>query len=47
MAVLVGSSGYELLATIDVVRRASESSVGHDVHGEGRDVGRTHDAADR
>src|SRR5207249_10626625 len=36
----------ELLAAVDVVRRAGERRVGHDVHGECRDVGRSDHAPD-
>ena len=39
--------GDELLAAVDVVRRARERGVDHDVNGERRDVGRPDDAADR
>ncbi len=37
----------ELLAAVDVVGRAGERRVGHDVHGERGDVGRSDDASDR
>ncbi len=37
----------ELLAAVDVVGRAGERRVGHDVDGERGDVGGTDDAADR
>ena len=38
--------GDELLAAVDVVGRAGEGRVGHDVHGEGGDVGRPNHAPD-
>lgn len=41
-----GSSGDELLSAVDVVSRAGERGVGHDVNGECGDVGGTDDAAD-
>jgi len=34
-------SRHQLLASVDVVRRARERGVGHDVNGEGGDVGRS------
>jgi len=37
----------ELLAAVDVVCRAGEGGVGHDVNGECCDVGRSDDAPDR
>src|SRR3954452_8538428 len=37
----------ELLAPVDVIRRAGQRRVRHQVHGERRDVAGTHDAADR
>lgn len=37
---------YQLLAAVDVVRGARQRGVGHDVHGEGGDVGRSDDAPD-
>ena len=37
----------ELLAAVDVVRRAGERGVGHDVNGERGDVGRSDDPPDR
>ena len=39
-------SGDELLAAVDVVGRAGERRVGHDVHGKRGDVGRSHHAPD-
>ena len=36
-----------MLAAVDVVRRAGERGVGHDVHGERGDVGRTDRPPDR
>ena len=42
-----GLSADELLAAVDVVGRAGERRVGHDVHGERGDVGRSDDAPDR
>jgi hypothetical protein len=44
---VVGSSGDELLAAVDVVGGAGERGVGHDVDGERGDVGGADDAADR
>src|SRR6516165_1891879 len=44
---LVRSSRDELLAAVDVVRRARECCVAHDVNGWGGDVSRSDDAADR
>src|SRR5262249_33530448 len=44
---LVRSSRDELLAAVDVVRRARECCVAHDVNGQGGDVSRSDDAADR
>jgi hypothetical protein len=35
-----------LLAAVDVVGRAGESRVGHDMHGKRRDVGRSDHAPD-
>ena len=43
---VVCSEGDELLPTVDVVRRAGERRVGHDVDGERGDVGGTDDAAE-
>ena len=43
---LVRSSRDELLAAVDVVRRAREGCVAHDVNGQRRDVGWSDDAAD-
>lgn len=43
---VMGSSGDELLSAVDVVGRAGERGVGHDVDGERGDVGGTDDAAD-
>jgi hypothetical protein len=37
----------ELLAAVDVVRRAGQSGVGHEVNGERGDVGRSDDPPDR
>src|SRR5207244_3489241 len=39
-------AGNELLPTVDVVGRAREGGVGHDVYGERCDVGRSDDAPD-
>src|SRR5262245_17063431 len=44
---LVRSSRDELLAAVDVVRRARECCVAHDVNGLGGDVNSSYDAADR
>ena len=44
---LVCSSGDELLPTVDVVRRAGERRIAHDVDGKRGDVGGPDDAADR
>ena len=38
---------HELLPAVDVVGRAREGRVGHDVYGERGDVGRSDDAPDR
>ena len=38
--------GQELLAAVDIVGRAGQRGVGHDVHGEGGDVGRPDHAPD-
>jgi len=43
----VCSSGDELLPAVDVVRRAGECRVAHDVDSERGDVGGADDAADR
>jgi hypothetical protein len=43
----VGMSGDEPLAPVDVVRRAGDGRVDHEVNGEGGDVGRSDDAPDR
>jgi hypothetical protein len=43
----MGSSLDKLLATVDVVCRASECCVAHDVNGQCCDVGRSYDASDR
>ena len=43
----VTSGVHELLATVDVVRRAGKRCIGHDVNGECCDVGRPDDASDR
>src|SRR5204863_455465 len=43
---VVCSSGDELLPTVDVVRRAGERRVDHDVDGERGDVGRPDHAPD-
>src|SRR3989442_16030564 len=40
------ATGDELLPAVDVVGRAREGSVGHDVYGERGDVGRSDDAPD-
>ncbi len=40
------SAGDELLPAVDVVGRAREGRVGHDVHGECGDVGRSDNAPD-
>src|SRR5215472_5251584 len=40
-------SAHQLLAAVDVVGRTSQSGVGHDVYGEGGDVGWPHDSPDR
>ena len=40
-------AGEDLLAAVDVVGRAAERRIGHDVHGERGDVGRTDDPPDR
>src|SRR5262249_8684772 len=37
---------HELLSAVDVVRRAGEGGVGHDVYGQRSDVGRSNDAPD-
>lgn len=39
-------AGHELLAAIDVVGRARQGRVRHEVYGERGDVGRSDDAAD-
>ena len=44
---LLSLGGDELLSAVDVVGRAREGGVGHDVHGECGDVGRSHHAPDR
>src|SRR5262249_33902021 len=44
---LFGASGGELLATVDVERRAGERRVAHDVYGERGDVRGPDDPADR
>src|SRR6185295_13082879 len=44
---IVCPSVDELLPTVDVVRRAGERGVGHDVDGECGDIGRADDAPDR
>src|SRR5690349_21758330 len=36
----------QLLAAVDVHRRAGDGSVGHEMNGQGRDVGRADDAPD-
>jgi hypothetical protein len=41
-----GSSRDELLAAVDVVRRARECCVAHDVNGQCGDVSRSDDAPD-
>src|SRR5215204_4968231 len=42
-----GTSADELLPSVDVVGRARDGGVGHDVDGQGSDVGGPDDAADR
>ena len=46
MVSLAAPSGHELLPAVDVVGRAGEGGVGHDVNGERGDVGRSDDAPD-
>jgi hypothetical protein len=45
-AFLFRLTGDELLPAVDVVGRAGEGGVGHDVYGERGDVGRSDDAPD-
>src|SRR5262249_56452490 len=40
------SVGQELLAAVDVVGRAGEGGVGHEMHRQRRNVGWSHDATD-
>ena len=47
MGPFVDLRSEELLAAVDVVGRAGERGVGHEVHGECGDVGGSDDAADR